>query len=354
MGKVTNNNGEWYHVDVTWDDPVWNTEGKVQHIYFLLSDEEINNRKHYDWESIAECTSTKYDGEDYWWSQIDSQIVLGEKHYYIEELDSGFQLTEKDGDIETVKYVNNAVWNVWSGGGYWSGSYAYLSKQSDSLYFNDKLNLYEMSLTDSTPSIVYTYEGGEGYIYGAMVYGDGTARLNIATTPNRENDDYITVVLSEENPSTNPGTINGKIIFNGKETDSITLQLLDSTGAVVSETSVTGNSSQYTFEDVISGTYTLQVSAPNHVARMYTVTVDKDTLTQNVEINLTGDISGDGKINAKDKKLLYNHIAKITELSDYGVSVADVSRDGKINAKDKKLLYNHIAKIFLLPTDSIE
>ena len=178
--------------------------------------------------------------------------------------------------------------------------------------------------------------------------------MNIATTPNRENDDYITVVLSEENPSTNPGTINGKIIFNGKETDSITLQLLDSTGAVVSETSVTGNSSQYTFEDVISGTYTLQVSAPNHVARMYTVTVDKDTLTQNVEINLTGDISGDGKINAKDKKLLYNHIAKITELSDYGVSVADVSRDGKINAKDKKLLYNHIAKIFLLPTDSIE
>lgn len=338
--------GEWYHVDVTWDDPVWNTEGKVQHIYFLLSDSEMNNREHYDWESMAECTSTKYDGEDYWWSQIDSQIVLGEKQYYIEELDSGFQLTEKDGEEETAKYVNSTVWNVWDGGGYWSGSFAYLSKQGDSLYFNDKLNLYEMSLTDSTPSIVYTYEGGEGYIYGAMVYGDGTARLNIATTPNRKNDDYITVVISEENPGTNSGTINGNIIFSGSETDSITLRLLDSAGAVVSETIVTGNGSQYTLEDVLSGTYIMQVSAPNHVIREYIVTVDKNTLKQNVEIYLTGDISGDGKINAMDKKMLYNHIAKVAELSDYAVSVADVSGDGKVNARDKKLLYNQIANIF--------
>lgn len=40
--------GNWYHIDTTWDDPVsntvdnnWNREGNVRHHYFMISDEEI-------------------------------------------------------------------------------------------------------------------------------------------------------------------------------------------------------------------------------------------------------------------------------------------------------------------------
>ena len=36
--------GKWYHVDVTWDDPVWDILGRVRHEYFMLSDAAIKEK----------------------------------------------------------------------------------------------------------------------------------------------------------------------------------------------------------------------------------------------------------------------------------------------------------------------
>ena len=52
--------GEWYHVDVTWDDPTPDREGYVRYDYFLKSDSAIS-RDHVSWEASRACTSTKYD-----------------------------------------------------------------------------------------------------------------------------------------------------------------------------------------------------------------------------------------------------------------------------------------------------
>jgi len=62
-----------------------------------------------------------------------------------------------------------------------------------------------------------------------------------------------------------------------------------------------------------------------------------------VKLHLVGDITGDGEITAKDKKLLYNHINDPSkQLEGYEYNVADVSGEGDITAKDKKILYNHM------------
>ena len=83
----------------------------------------------------------------------------------------------------------------------------------------------------------------------------------------------------------------------------------------------------------------------------------ENCISSDYQLNLTvtgaplyqpGDINGDDKINARDKKLLYNHIAGVTVLSGSELMAADMNADGKINARDKKLLYNHIAGISLL------
>ena len=198
--NVVSIGGAWYHVDVTWDDPVWNTEGRAMHSYFLLSDTGIakgeEGHQHYDWVDNVECSSTKYD--DYWWSEITSQIVLVNGHYYYIKQNGdglGFQLYESDGNTETSKYSSSSRWNVWEGSGYWKTAAAYLSKQGNYLYFNDNLNLYAMKVTGSEPQVVYTYNNNDGYVYGAMVYENGTARLNISTTPNKDNDNYTTIKL---------------------------------------------------------------------------------------------------------------------------------------------------------------
>ena len=52
--------GEWYHVDVTWDDPTPDREGYVRYKYFLKSDKTMS-RDPSNWESSHACTSTTYD-----------------------------------------------------------------------------------------------------------------------------------------------------------------------------------------------------------------------------------------------------------------------------------------------------
>ncbi len=193
--------GEWYHVDTTWDDPVWNTEGYSSHEYFLLSDAEMAERKHYDWEADYNCTSTKYDDDNYWWTQSKSRILLlNDKEYYLDAGYLGIQLIEKSGTNTTVKYENSITWPVWDGGGWWVGNFAYLSYNEGYLFFNDRLNLYAMKLDETTPQVVYTYDKGDAYIYGAMVYDDGEVRLNMSQSPNKTSDEYITISLKREKP----------------------------------------------------------------------------------------------------------------------------------------------------------
>lgn len=48
----------WYHVDVTWDDPAPDVDGRVRYTYFLKNDEEM--AKTHTWESEISCTGNKY------------------------------------------------------------------------------------------------------------------------------------------------------------------------------------------------------------------------------------------------------------------------------------------------------
>ncbi len=74
---------EWYHVDVTWDDPVSDRTGRARHEHFLFSDEGAASRDHYGWESDIICSDTKYD--EFFWTDIDSRIVcLDDYIYYLD------------------------------------------------------------------------------------------------------------------------------------------------------------------------------------------------------------------------------------------------------------------------------
>ena len=99
----------------------------------------------------------------------------------------------------------------------------------------------------------------------------------------------------------------------------------------------------YDIPEVAAGTYTMKVMKQNHVTREYTVTVGMENVAQDVEIWLLGDVNGDGTINVKDKKLIFNHLNDPSgALTGYALDVGDVNRDGTINVKDKKLIFNHL------------
>ena len=63
MWNLVKLDGEWYHVDVTWDDTADNV---ASHRHFLLSDRMARERGHRDWYSVGafSCNSEKYANGD--------------------------------------------------------------------------------------------------------------------------------------------------------------------------------------------------------------------------------------------------------------------------------------------------
>ena len=133
----------------------------------------------------------------------------------------------------------------------------------------------------------------------------------------------------------------GTVTSYGSENGKITLSLLPagSTQAVQTVT-VTGTNTIYVMEGVDNGEYILKASKYNHGTREYAVTVTGGELTQDVALNLMGDISGDGKINVGDTAKCYAHVRKTAPLTDaYALACADMTGDGRLNVGDTAKIY---------------
>ncbi len=93
----------YYHIDVTWDDPVFTSneeyqdainEGFVRHNYFVLSDQEITANRHNGWDgggiqcldegsyegyAFRTCSRTAYTFGNGWWYYKDGQMLYRTK-----------------------------------------------------------------------------------------------------------------------------------------------------------------------------------------------------------------------------------------------------------------------------------
>lgn len=70
--------GDWYHVDVTWDDATPDIYGRVLHTHFLRTDDQFNTKEngHDDgWVAYEECDGEKY-SKDMPWEGIESAIAF--------------------------------------------------------------------------------------------------------------------------------------------------------------------------------------------------------------------------------------------------------------------------------------
>ncbi len=81
--------GKWYHVDVTWDDPVRDCIGRVGHNYFMLSDKVISddNHRHEGWSTTRTADSDLYDNA--FWTEITSSICWYQGEWYFSRFQNG-------------------------------------------------------------------------------------------------------------------------------------------------------------------------------------------------------------------------------------------------------------------------
>ncbi len=133
-------NNKPYHVDVTWDDPTWDTSGRVLHKNFLRSTNGIIETGHIKSgkttiDYTATPTDTTYD-EYFWQSSQTAFQLLDDKIYYIDTTNKSLQLLNSiDGsDSEKIKTLPYE-WKP-SATSFYSGSYSKLSCDGKFLYYN--------------------------------------------------------------------------------------------------------------------------------------------------------------------------------------------------------------------------
>ena len=176
--------GNWYHVDVTWDDPTEDRLGRVRHAYFCLSENMLKTTeggKHCeesDWEyspNNITVDNTRFDNSH--WADVDTAFVpLNGKWYYL-LYQSGIMQTADPTQAGSLKKQINTVWYVWMNGSrYWLGLYSGLSRYNDTLIYNTPDAVYSYDPENAKEAqAVHTLtpeEQSEGYIYGTVVDGN--------------------------------------------------------------------------------------------------------------------------------------------------------------------------------------
>lgn len=183
--------GQYYQVDVTWDDPVWDKVGRARHTYMFCSDAAFQDEthKHHDWRVTSgssvvdyQATDTRYDNA--FWAGCDSPLVLaGDDCYYV--ADSGNINKTRLADISEAGTSVQSIgrWPVWNGSGNWGGAFSGLFRINDRLYYNDKSSIYSIALDGSDKKTEFTADTSTGYIYGSA-YCQGRVLYSLHQDPN--------------------------------------------------------------------------------------------------------------------------------------------------------------------------
>ncbi len=165
---------QWYHVDVTWDDPTRDLIGRARHNFFLISDSVISDSSHdhYGWESEHKATSTAYSNA--FWTGVESAVIHHSGAWYYSKYDAG---SRKVNLVRRSSLLNGAEAVVYAGDlwgtstSYYPSSYMYLDQANGKLYFSTKSDLRRLN-DDGTAEVVYRPSVPANYgIYGFTVRG---------------------------------------------------------------------------------------------------------------------------------------------------------------------------------------
>ncbi|MCI8589204.1 MAG: hypothetical protein HFE77_00585 [Clostridiales bacterium] len=190
--------GRYYHVDVTWDDPVIDGDrglsgftGWVSHDYFLVSDQTLRE-DHTGFEADYTCGSNVYDEKK--WGEVTSRFVPLNGTWYCYRR-GGIFAYDFAKDTFAMEYETNDGWEVWDRPGfYYSASYSGLSLFDGKLIYNSSDAVY--SYDPATKDVKCLYEANEieGLIFGSNV-NQSKLTCYIAKTPTE--DGYLKTIRLE-------------------------------------------------------------------------------------------------------------------------------------------------------------
>lgn len=197
--------GRWYHVDVTWDDPLEDMPGRAEHKYFLKSDSVWNTSYIWDDTLSEPCVDTSLDS--FFWENSSSPLVSdGENWFFVKNKGSNPGIyrwnPERDPYAETMeKLVDLSLyrWETATPGYYFTERYTRLAIHQGILYFNTPDEVLRISAA------------AEGATKGELVPG----------IKMEGNDRLYGLWIQERELQVLPGTVSVKVI-DGEQVSVIT------------------------------------------------------------------------------------------------------------------------------------
>lgn len=207
--NIVNIDGQWYHVDLTWDDPTPDTHGSISHSFFLVTDEQISSSEepHYDWNCDIACTDTRFTNA--FWRDVESRICYESSStcYLVRTDDYTNSIYRRDESTgkETKIYTEGSNYtNVGSGNyKYWHQG---LSFQNGRLYLSSLDKLVSMDTNGANTKTEYTHNtrGSGRYIQGSFISG---SNAYLSASDHDGNIQNITVSLSVSGGHTHSFTV---------------------------------------------------------------------------------------------------------------------------------------------------
>lgn len=204
--RIGNN---WYHVDVTWDDPLYDRFGLVQHNNILLSDSAIKKNGHTSWKFSAEsveCTDRTYD--NYFWKDVTSPFVSYDGLWYY-VLKKGSDVTLCRTDFQGKHSVLARYESFWMDGydHYWKGCYSGLALWYSELVFNTSDYVIVYSPHSNKTRIIYDDKTDKS-IYGIMA--SDTIKYNLNKAPDTKEHSVFSLDFPVPGDTDKNGLLNAK------------------------------------------------------------------------------------------------------------------------------------------------
>lgn len=307
-----------YHVDVTWDDPVWDKSGQVGHYNFLRSTAGIKATGHNATDFDTTPTDTTFD--DYYWKNSDTAFQLVNNDiYYIDN--SVATLNKISNDITTTCRSVSAYWMA-SASSYWGGNYSRLVYDGQNLLFSlpDAIYKYDTATGVSTKIFSPSAPTGSYYCIYGFKFDDCKLICEFLNTPNyNENTkkDYTVTQLHHvcdwlvtKAPTPTTTGIKQQICINCGESSGTTpipaIAVTAKTNSVIDYTNSLVFTNTFTCNDIsklvdTSGTTTVAVEADTLYGSgtIITVYVNGEAV-HTLTVIVNGDINGDSVCDVLD------------------------------------------------------
>ena len=241
--------GEWYHVDVTFDDT--GKLGYGNHMNFLRSDKGIESTGHYGWVASVSAESIKYDNA-FWITTVSYINYIEGYWYYVDSGDinlrhqDGFQIIDNSAvsdyglikkysfEADTHKTIYKVSPQTYTykrnGRSYktkWKGSKASIAVYNGRIYYNTNNKIYSITPEGKNNNLVCTVELADFPVSSitGIAYIEGFEIKN-GTISYKNSDDGETYVATTLPGATAAYTITASAGTGGQISPAVSIEVL--------------------------------------------------------------------------------------------------------------------------------